>query len=195
MASSNHEAYRNAVRQAWPITPESAAMLEALRRALGITGEEHQLIERELAEQSRPAPPPPPPPPSQPDAPGDCLKLGKNAYHSGDYKRALEMCDQVLCVNPSDSEALFFRKRALSKMADGAEPADVKSGDLLFTVPAVKPPCGSCRGSGKCYWCKGTGRCYWCSGTGLRGGVRCESCKATGSCRWCGATGACPKCA
>jgi hypothetical protein len=44
------------------------------------------------------------------------LTAGKNSYHKGNYEEAIEFCDKVLLLNPDNSEALFFRKRTLSKI-------------------------------------------------------------------------------
>jgi tetratricopeptide (TPR) repeat protein len=46
----------------------------------------------------------------------ELLTAGKNSYHKGNYEEAIEFCDKVLLLDPDNSEALFFRKRTLSKI-------------------------------------------------------------------------------
>jgi hypothetical protein len=141
----NYLAYKNALKQAWKdgkMSADESAMLDTLRKSLNISAEEHINIEKEvrgeLAEilnenpdsetqmnsdgvQSNNIGSP------TPDTGGaannfegneikNLLTAGKNAYHKGNYEEAIEYCDKVLLLDPENSEALFFRKRTLSKI-------------------------------------------------------------------------------
>jgi tetratricopeptide (TPR) repeat protein len=152
------------------------------------------------------------------------LNDGKNSYHKGNYEEAIEYCDKVLLLDPDNSEALFFRKRTLSKIeklrgkpnGDAAANNGVGANTEL-TPPAVgelngangaggavapagagsgtgDPNCKSCKGSGTCHWCKGSGQCYWCKGTG-----KCDKCGGSGEingeqCKSCKGAGKCHSC-
>lgn len=152
------------------------------------------------------------------------LTAGKNSYHKGNYEEAIEYCDKVLLLDPDNSEALFFRKRTLSKiekltgkMSAGAGKAEAKAETAVepketpgeVAEPATSsgvggaveggigggdPNCKSCKGSGQCHWCKGSGQCYWCKGSG-----KCDKCGGTGKmgdeqCKSCKGTGKCHSC-
>jgi hypothetical protein len=45
------------------------------------------------------------------------LTLGKNAFRSKDYEKAIYYYDQVLAKSPDHKEAAFFRKKASSMQA------------------------------------------------------------------------------
>lgn len=152
------------------------------------------------------------------------LVEGKNSYHKGNYEEAIEYCDKVLILDPDNSEALFFRKRTLSKIeklqgkggAGGGTKAAVPPAEAQTEVlpPDQAPPatggagngdpnCKSCKGSGQCHWCKGSGSCYWCkgsgncekcNGSGKINGEDCKSCKGTGKCHSCNGDGKCYWC-
>ena len=181
-----------------------------------------------------------PPPPEQPPAPPepaeppadeganegdqikDLLNSGKNDYHKGNYEHAIECCDKVLLLDPENSEALFFRKRALSKIEKlrgtkdksakksvsaeaSAKPepeavaADVggdnpKGAKSKIEPGSGDPNCKSCGGSGQCHWCKNSGQCYWCKGSG-----KCDKCGGEGKigdedCKACKSSGKCHSC-
>ncbi|WP_455392444.1 tetratricopeptide repeat protein [[Eubacterium] cellulosolvens] len=149
------------------------------------------------------------------------LAQGKNSYHKGNYEEAIEYCDKVLLMDPDNSEALFFRKRTLSKIEklrgkkagdtvkDEAPPADADvaameaNPQMEVSPPKEAPPatggggdpnCKSCKGSGECHWCKGSGSCYWCKGSG-----NCDKCNGSGkingeNCKSCKGTGKCHSC-
>ena len=51
----------------------------------------------------------------------ELLNSGKNAYREGNYEKAIGYCDKVLLIDPENSEALFFRKRTLSKIEKSQE--------------------------------------------------------------------------
>ena len=152
------------------------------------------------------------------------LAEGKNSYHKGNYEEAIEYCDKVLILDPDNSEALFFRKRTLSKIeklqskggfGGGTKAAEPPAeAQIEVTPPDQSPPatggagdgdpnCKSCKGSGQCHWCKGSGSCYWCkgsgncekcNGSGKINGEDCKSCKGTGKCHSCNGDGKCYWC-
>jgi tetratricopeptide (TPR) repeat protein len=164
-----------------------------------------------------------PPPESPEDQIKDLLNSGKNAYHKGNYEHAIECCDNVLLIDPDNSEALFFRKRALSKIeklrgkdaggkaaaaadievSDAGEVpvgaannggAEVAVGEIKAPAGGGDPNCKSCAGSGQCHWCKGSGKCYWCKGSG-----KCDKCNGEGKvngeeCKGCKGSGKCHSC-
>ncbi len=164
--------------------------------------------------------------PKEPEAPAEVqdiktlLDLGKNAYHKGNYEKAIEYCDKVVLMDPENSEALFFRKRTLSKIEKAQrsagsaqaeaiansnvetakDPASVSGSGEVAGNPGDgsagtgDPNCKSCGGSGQCHWCKGTGKCYWCKGTG-----NCDKCSGQGQidgeeCKSCKGSGKCHSC-
>jgi tetratricopeptide (TPR) repeat protein len=152
------------------------------------------------------------------------LTAGKNSYHKGNYEEAIEYCDKVLLLDPDNSEALFFRKRTLSKIekltgkkGSEKEKAEAKAETAVepketpgeVGEPAAAgtfvgdPNCKSCKGTGQCHWCKSSGQCYWCKGsgkcdkcggTGKMGDEQCKSCKGTGKCHSCNGDGKCYWC-
>jgi tetratricopeptide (TPR) repeat protein len=155
----------------------------------------------------------------EPDDIKGLLAEGKNSYHKGNYEEAIEYCDKVLLLDPDNSEALFFRKRTLSKIEKlRGKPGSKKETPKAQTEVAPEPPskpekkaksgggdpnCKSCKGSGQCNWCKGTSECYWCKGTGKCdkcsgsgkiNGEECKSCKGSGQCNSCGGNGQCYWC-
>jgi hypothetical protein len=154
----------------------------------------------------------------EPKTPEDYLELGKEAYRVGDYQKALEQCEISLKMKPSNNpQALFFKKRAKSKIEEGApgadfaKPAEAPQSDLMLShiappvVAPVSPPpaaasgpgaqqCLSCRDTKVCSWCKGTGECWMCHGAKI-----CSNCKGTGkvgeaSCPKCRGSGKCDSC-
>jgi tetratricopeptide (TPR) repeat protein len=142
------------------------------------------------------------------------LAEGKNSYHKGNYEEAIEYCDKVLILDPDNSEALFFRKRTLSKIEklrgkeaassaaipkhtsqaseDVAEaPSKVQSpqsngSEALKDAQNITPPKagGGAAGDPNCKTCKGSGECHWCKGSG-----QCYWCKGSGSCDKCQGSG------
>jgi len=56
MTNANLETYRKALEQAWKdghVTADERAMLESLRKSVGITLEEHMKIEEEVLRKKR----------------------------------------------------------------------------------------------------------------------------------------------
>ena len=149
----------------------------------------------------------------------ELLTMGKNSYHKGNYEEAIGYCDKVLILDPDNSEALFFRKRTLSKIeklsgnsngdvsvesppTEGAVTTNTNDKDVEKAPAKQKatagtggdPNCKSCAGSGECHWCKGTGECYWCKGNG-----NCDKCNGEGQingveCKSCKGGGKCHSC-
>ncbi len=66
----------------------------------------------------------------------ELLNAGKNAYHKQNYEDAIQFCDKVLLLDPDNSEALFFRKRTLSKL----EKSKSKKGSGEVTAKVTAPP-------------------------------------------------------
>jgi hypothetical protein len=139
LPSVNYLAYKNALKQAWKdgkMSADESAMLDTLRKSLNISAEDHMNIEKEvrseLAADSNGANPilngamdPQMPGADNGFSNGaaggsneikNLLTAGKNSYHKGNYEEAIDYCDQVLLLDPDNSEALFFRKRTLSKI-------------------------------------------------------------------------------
>lgn len=145
LPSVNYLAYKNALKQAWKdgkMSADESAMLDTLRKSLNISAEEHITIEKDVrteladVEINNPNPgeevgvedTPIQPPEEANNGAGDIdvesmnndikdlLIAGKNSYHKGNYEEAIEYCDKVLLIEPDNSEALFFRKRTLSKI-------------------------------------------------------------------------------
>ena len=56
------------------------------------------------------------------------LTLGKNAYRSKDYEKAVYFYDQVLAKKPGHKEAIFFRKKALNMQAQQQAAKDKDEG-------------------------------------------------------------------
>jgi hypothetical protein len=152
----------------------------------------------------------------------DLLKEGKSSYHGNNFQSAIDYFDKALVLDPENSEALFFRKRSVSKLTEqggtvapsGGAAAASSGGGAVATggaapspggAPALAPEvvagtikgdpnCGSCNGAGTCRWCKATGGCYWCKGAG-----QCDKCKGTGvlkgqQCSACAGSGKCHSC-
>ena len=147
------------------------------------------------------------------------LTAGKNSYHKGNYEEAIDYCDQVLLLDPDNSEALFFRKRTLSKVEKirgsdkggakpkekMASPEDQPMGELggpvanggLADNPGVEPNPGPIPVpetqpvSPMNNGAVGGGdpNCKSCAGSG-----QCHWCKGSGKCYWCKGTGKCDKC-
>lgn len=137
----------------------------------------------------------------------DLLNQGKEAYRAGKYQDAYDFCTQALEVKPNNSQALFFKKRAKSKLGDNVKkssPAQERSDPMMshMAKPQEKKPvenslipkCLSCRDTGTCSWCKGEGSCWMCHGTG-----KCNNCKGSGivddeTCPKCKGSGECDSC-
>lgn len=138
------------------------------------------------------------------------LTSGKNSYHKGNYEEAIEYCDKVLLLDPDNSEALFFRKRTLSKIeklrgknkgkssSSSKKSASADSGTEVTEPPSEAPagvdddaqgdmpPSETSKvadgnvGDPNCKSCGGSGECHWCKGSG--------------GCYWCKGSGKCDKC-
>ena len=145
LPSVNYLAYKNALKQAWKdgkMSADESAMLDTLRKSLNISAEDHMNIEKEVRNElagilNNPNPGfnnNPNPRFNGGAGAGAAnngygngggvdnneikrlLTAGKNSYHKGNYEEAIDYCDQVLLIDPDNSEALFFRKRTLSKV-------------------------------------------------------------------------------
>jgi hypothetical protein len=154
--------------------------------------------------------------PQEPESLEDLLKEGKSSYKKSDFQMAISYFDKAIALEPDNAEALFYRKRSVSKLqemggtvsedtsvADTASIASSTSNTLTAETAAAQAPpsgdfkgdpnCASCNGSGVCRWCKG-GACYWCGGNG-----QCDKCKGTGvtkgqQCPSCAGSGKCHSC-
>ncbi len=187
MNSANLAAYRNAVRQSisdGAIDTAKTAMLEKLRKALGITDSDHDAIVAELVgsvgvaanlpaggDNGGSTPTQPQqfveassangPPTGPGGSPGDVvvpdagaaditgsdpkalLKKGKESYRAGNYDEAIALCQKALDIDPKNSEAQFFMKRARLKAGKKPGAAAEKVKDPLFShsvsAPEPKP--------------------------------------------------------
>ncbi len=224
------------------MSADESAMLDTLRKSLNISAEEHLEIEKDVRIELSGGVTPPEyevanqqPSGTQQDqdmameqpaqaenevaaVPTDendikaLLNAGKESYHKGNYEEAIEYCDKVLLLDPDNSEALFFRKRTLSKIeklhgkkgaggkkakadasaeaASGAAIEEATGGAEVETGPPPSqeptPSAGTAEGGGdpNCKSCKGSGQCHWCRGSG-----QCYWCKGSGKCDKCAGTG------
>jgi len=156
--------------------------------------------------------------PTDEQDPDKLLEMGKEAYREGEYKKAFDICDKVLQLKPNHSQAVFFKKRAKSKIDEGgdeAEAAPEAAADPMMAhtqttaspgLPAggnANPKCLSCRDTEVCSWCKasgvcwmchGAGKCSACKGTGIVEGDTCNKCKGSGQCDSCLGSGKCYWC-
>lgn len=144
--------------------------------------------------------------PMDPNDINGLLIAGKNSYHKGNYEEAIEYCDKVLLLDPDNSEALFFRKRTLSKIEKLRGTGDAGAGEVeasanagIEVEPAPIEPetevkekaktskAGKAKGAAgdpNCKSCAGSGECHWCKGSG-----KCYWCKGTGKCEKCDGSG------
>jgi hypothetical protein len=147
------------------------------------------------------------------------LEQGKEAFRQGDYQKAYDLCDEALKAKPGDSQALFFKKRAKSKLDESgggsSSPAPEGTADPMMShvqqtaqtpAPASggdQMKCMSCRDTHNCSWCKssgvcwmchGAGTCSSCKGSGLTDGGTCTKCKGSGKCDSCLGSGKCYWC-
>lgn len=127
-----------------------------------------------------------------------------------DYKKAIEVYNQILVLNPGDKESAFKIKRAKTMLKKAgtktaaAAPAAAPKADAAQAAGGTPksdgagedgPKCTSCGGEGKCYWCNGSGKCDSCNGSGKNlMGNECISCKGTGKCQNCDGAGLCYWC-
>jgi hypothetical protein len=152
-------------------------------------------------------------------SPEKLLELGKDAFRKGEYRKAFDLCDKVLKETPNHSQALFFKKRAKTKMdetGEGPTATQQESADPMLSHiqqtsteateaagSSANPKCLSCRDSGTCSWCKSSGVCWMCHGsgtcntcksTGIVDGETCNKCKGSGKCDSCLGSGKCYWC-
>jgi hypothetical protein len=164
LPSVNYLAYKNALKQAWKdgrMSADESAMLDTLRKSLNISAEDHVNIEKEVRGELAGMMPENSDSGEEINYPTnqtnnmigagdetydvngvnggneikDLLIAGKNSYHKGNYEEAIEYCDRVLLVDPDNSEALFFRKRTLSKI----EKLEEKGADKKKSKPDLEP--------------------------------------------------------
>ncbi len=196
------------------IVPEMNEQYEVAAEPAPSMNQNPGLDQHELGQQSENMQPPAPSNTSDTLESEDInvlLNEGKNSYHKGNYEGAIEFCDKVLLLDPDNSEALFFRKRTLSKIeklhggkdepektaakaepektAAKAEPEQLAAkAEPELEPPEVSPEPGGTAAGGKgdpdCKSCKGSGQCHWCRGSG-----ECYWCKGTGKCDKCDGSG------
>lgn len=146
-----------------------------------------------------------PSPTSDQDDMSRLLAEASAAHRQGQEQTAISKLDQVLAIDPSNTEARRFGANLYNNAAERAvDNGDIQSARRLAEKACEYEPsnrtlqrnlralqnvvqCTDCGGTGKCKRCGGSGECPRCRGRGwvinaLGDKEQCDSCCGTGNC-------------